>query len=101
MIDEPLEMIGDGPVADITIQASGTHPLQFQANIGRVANLTLRQAAGEGNWCGADPGSEATWHVPVTVQTPLASDKAESSARAEPGSAEAQVLASAAGCRYR
>jgi F-box protein 11 len=54
VIDKPLEIIGDGPAADITIQVSGAHALQFQANIGRVANLTLRQVGGEGNWYGAD-----------------------------------------------
>ena len=54
VIDKPLEILGDGPVADIEVQARGAHALVFKANIGRVANLTLRQAGGEGNWHGVD-----------------------------------------------
>ena len=54
MIDKPLEILGDGPVADIEIQARGADALWFNANIGRVANLTFRQAGGEGNWHGVD-----------------------------------------------
>ncbi len=46
-IDKPLEILGDGPVADIVIQARDNSALRFGANIGRVANLTLRQAGGE------------------------------------------------------
>ena len=40
--------------ADIMIRAREAHALQFRASIGRVANLTLRQAGGEGNWHGVD-----------------------------------------------
>jgi len=51
IIDKPLEILGDGPTADIQIQARNAPVLRFWANIGRIANLTLRQAAG-GKWRG-------------------------------------------------
>jgi parallel beta-helix repeat protein len=44
VVDKPLEIIGDGPVEDIEIRGSDSHVLEFRASIGRVANLTLRQA---------------------------------------------------------
>jgi F-box protein 11 len=47
VIDKPLEIIGDGPVEDIEIRGRGASVLSFQATIGRVANLTLRQVAGD------------------------------------------------------
>jgi F-box protein 11 len=51
VVDKPLEILGDGPVAEIEIRARGADTLLFQASIGRVANLTLRQADSEGTWC--------------------------------------------------
>ena len=54
MVDKPLEILGDGPVADIEIQARSTNVLVFKANMGRVANLTLRQTGGEGQWYTVD-----------------------------------------------
>jgi parallel beta-helix repeat protein len=54
VVDKPLEIMGDGPVADIEIRASGASVLLFRASIGRVANLTLRQTGGEGDWYGVD-----------------------------------------------
>ena len=54
VIDKPLEILGDGPVADIEIQARGADAVLFKANIGRIANLTLRQAGGNGQWYGVD-----------------------------------------------
>jgi parallel beta-helix repeat protein len=54
VVDKPLEILGDGPVADIVIQARNTNVLRFRASIGRVANLTLRQAGGEGKWSAVD-----------------------------------------------
>jgi parallel beta-helix repeat protein len=54
VISKPLEILGDGPVADIVIQARRADALLFKANIGRVANLTLRQAGGAGKWYGVD-----------------------------------------------
>ena len=49
VVDKPLEIVGDGPLADIEIRARNASTLVFQASIGRVANLTLRQAGGEGS----------------------------------------------------
>jgi F-box protein 11 len=54
VVDKPLEILGDGPVADIEVEAHGADALLFKANIGRVANLTLRQVGGEGKWFGVD-----------------------------------------------
>jgi parallel beta-helix repeat protein len=54
IVDKPLEILGDGPVPDIEIRARGADALLFKASIGRVANLTLRQAGGDGIWYGAD-----------------------------------------------
>ena len=54
VVDKPLEILGDGPVAEIEIRARGADALLFRASIGRVANLTLRQAGGEGEWYGVD-----------------------------------------------
>ena len=52
VIDKPLEVLGDGPVADIQIRARDADALMFQASIGRVTNLTLHQAGGD--WFGVD-----------------------------------------------
>jgi parallel beta-helix repeat protein len=54
VVDKPLEILGDGPVDEIEIRARGANALLFRANIGRVANLTLRQAGGKGKWFGVD-----------------------------------------------
>jgi parallel beta-helix repeat protein len=54
VVDKPLEILGDGPVADIEVRAIGANALLFKANIGRVANLTLRQASRSGDWIGVD-----------------------------------------------
>jgi parallel beta-helix repeat protein len=54
VIDKPLEILGDGQITDIEIQANGADALLFKANIGRVVNLTLRQTGGEGGWYGVD-----------------------------------------------
>ncbi len=54
VVDKPLEILGDGPVPDIEIRARDADALMFQASIGRVANLTLRQAGGQGKWFGVD-----------------------------------------------
>jgi parallel beta-helix repeat protein len=47
VVDKPLEIIGDGPVEDIEIRSRERNVLEFRATIGRVANLTLRQAGGK------------------------------------------------------
>jgi parallel beta-helix repeat protein len=54
VLDKPLEILGDGPVSDIQIRSRNTTVLSFRAAIGRVANLTLRQAGGGGNSYGVD-----------------------------------------------
>jgi F-box protein 11 len=54
VIDKPLELIGDGPVQDIEVHASGRNALLFRANIARVANLTLRQLNSEDEWFAVD-----------------------------------------------
>ena len=54
VVDKPLEIVGDGPVAEIEIRARSAAALTFRASIGRVANLTLRQAGGKGDWFGVD-----------------------------------------------
>jgi parallel beta-helix repeat protein len=54
VVDKPLEIMGDGPLADIEIRAAHADVLVFKASIGRVVNLTLRQAGGKGNWCTVD-----------------------------------------------
>jgi len=56
VIDKPLEILGDGPPADIQVHAHDAHVVVFRANISRIANLTLRQAGGEGTWYGVDIG---------------------------------------------
>jgi parallel beta-helix repeat protein len=54
VVDKPLEILGDGPAADIEVQARGAHVLVFKANMGRIANLTLRQVGSKGDWHGVD-----------------------------------------------
>jgi F-box protein 11 len=51
IIEKPVEIIGDGELGDIVIEATGKHTIQFNAAMGRITNLTIRQAGGE-RWCG-------------------------------------------------
>jgi F-box protein 11 len=51
VIQKPVEIIGDGELGEIVVEAEGRHTVLFQASMGRIANLTLRQAAGQGKWC--------------------------------------------------
>lgn len=53
VIDKPLEIIGDGLAADVVVRAQDADVLLFEANIGRVTNMTLQQAGG-GGWYGVD-----------------------------------------------
>lgn len=46
VIDKPVEIIGDGPVEEVVIQATNACVVLFKTSMGRIANLTLRQAAG-------------------------------------------------------
>ena len=49
VIDKPgLEIIGDGNLDDVVIQAVGMGALLFKTTMGRVVNLTLRQMDGAG-----------------------------------------------------
>jgi hypothetical protein len=56
VIDKPLEILGDGPVADIQVHARDANVVVFRANISRIANLTLRQTGGEVTWYAVDIG---------------------------------------------
>lgn len=53
VIDKFVEIRGDGERKDIVIEASGKATVLFQANNGRIANLTLRQAVGS-KWYAVD-----------------------------------------------
>jgi F-box protein 11 len=54
VIDKPgLEIIGDGNLDDIVVQAVGMDALLFKTTMGRVTNLTLRQMGG-GDWYAVD-----------------------------------------------
>jgi F-box protein 11 len=46
VLDKPLELIGDGHLKDIVVQAVDASALAFRASMGRVANLTFRQGPG-------------------------------------------------------
>lgn len=47
VLDKPLEVIGQGPLDEIVVQARDADALLFKTNIGRVTNVTLRQFSGE------------------------------------------------------
>ncbi len=49
VIDKPVEIIGDGELSDVVIEANEEDTVLFRANMGRIANLTLRQTGG-GDW---------------------------------------------------
>jgi len=51
VIDKPVEIVGDGELGDVVIEATGDYTIRFQANMGRVANITLRQAGGGDFFC--------------------------------------------------
>lgn len=55
VIKKPIEIIGDGPVEEIEVQAAGKDVLFFRAAMGRVANLSLRQIDTD-EWLGVDIG---------------------------------------------
>ncbi len=46
VIDKPLEIIGDGAPGEVVVEARGKDVLLFRTTMGRVVNLTLRQAGG-------------------------------------------------------
>jgi parallel beta-helix repeat protein len=47
VVDKPVEIIGDGELGEVVIEANGKRTILFQANMARIANLTLRQTGGE------------------------------------------------------
>lgn len=49
VLDKPLEIIGEGDPGDVVIRVAGANVISFEARMGRLANLTLRQTGG-GNW---------------------------------------------------
>ncbi len=49
VIEKPIEIVGDGELGDVVIEANGENAILFKASMGRIANLTLRQTGG-GNW---------------------------------------------------
>ncbi len=51
VIDKTVSIIGDGDRNDIVIESFGKSAVLFEANTGRLVNLTLRQAGSEG-WHG-------------------------------------------------
>jgi F-box protein 11 len=52
-IDKPVEIIGDGELGEVVIEAKGENVVRFKANMGRIANLTLQQV-GAGDWFAVD-----------------------------------------------
>jgi F-box protein 11 len=53
VIEKPVQIIGDGPAAEVVVAATGQDAILFKAAVGRVANLTLHQLGG-GEWDGVD-----------------------------------------------
>ncbi|HZF13389.1 MAG TPA: right-handed parallel beta-helix repeat-containing protein [Thermoanaerobaculia bacterium] len=56
VIEKPLEILGDGVLEEIEVQAAGEPALLFRAATGRVSHLTLRQIGG-GNGYGVEIAS--------------------------------------------
>ena len=52
IMNKPLEIVGEGDLNSIIIEAHDRNALLFQAREGQVANLTLRQS--EGEWYGVN-----------------------------------------------
>jgi parallel beta-helix repeat protein len=49
VIEKPIEVIGDGELGEVVIEANGADTVLFRGNMARIANLTLRQTGG-GKW---------------------------------------------------
>ena len=54
VLDKPLEIIGQGAVEEIIVQAQDASVLLFKTNMGRVTNLMFRQLGGKKVWYGVD-----------------------------------------------
>ena len=48
VLDKPLEIVGDGPLAEIEVVATGETVLRFETTMGRVSGLTIKQRGGDG-----------------------------------------------------
>jgi hypothetical protein len=46
VLDKRIELVGDGPVSEVVIEAPDSNALRFQAEIAKVRGLTLRTAPG-------------------------------------------------------
>ena len=53
VLDRPLEIVGDGPLSEIELVATGSDVILFKTTMGRVSGLTLRQRGG-GMWYAVD-----------------------------------------------
>lgn len=51
VIDKPVEIIGDGELGEVVIEATGKNAIICKASMGRIANLTLRLSGGEKWYC--------------------------------------------------
>ena len=51
LIDRAIEIVGDGELADIVIEASDSNAINFRAQMGRVANVTLRLVGDKKIYC--------------------------------------------------
>jgi parallel beta-helix repeat protein len=51
VIDKPVEIIGDGEVGEVVIEATGTNTVRFGTSMGRISNVTLRQTGGGDHYC--------------------------------------------------
>jgi parallel beta-helix repeat protein len=47
VIDRPIEIVGQSAVGDVVIEVADKNAVSFQATMGRVANVTLRQLGGK------------------------------------------------------
>lgn len=55
VIDKPLEIIGEGHDSGaVNLQVRGSDAVVFATTLGRIANLTIRQVAGEGDYFAVD-----------------------------------------------
>lgn len=45
-VEKPIELLGDGPVDQIVLEASGASVIVFRASMGRIANLSIAQSGG-------------------------------------------------------
>lgn len=53
VMDKPVEIMGDGDMSEVIIEAKGKNALLFNTAMGRVSNLTMRQTGG-GKYFGVD-----------------------------------------------